>query len=410
MKTLYLHIGTPKTATSSIQALCRTNRKRLHGYGYSFPFPPFDYPRVGRGRNAHFLIAASTDHELTEEQEDFYAQRLNSGLDMIHSEFSFCDNVILSEESLWRAINYTKWNPLEILKKDAAEHGYTIKVIVYLRRQDGYLLSNWNQLVKKLGLTESSSDHTNRVINDYPLLMNYASALDRIAAIIGKESMTVRRFEPDSWIGGSIYTDFLDAIGLPDAELKLPEKRLNPGLKDNYFEIKRLVNGTPALTHKERDFFGACAFEASDAFGGKYEYGMLSKDEISSLLEYCREENDRVATEYIGDGKPLFSDEIKDLPKYDPHNEYMDEDIIHFFASVSTGLLRENESLREELRQCQKKVERLADQSKDMKKRLDSQQKAIEANKKETEKLRGMIRHPFRTVLRFIKGKFKKKK
>lgn len=35
------------------------------------------------------------------------------------------------------------------LKKEADEQNYQIKVIVYLRRQDKFLLSRWNQSVKQ---------------------------------------------------------------------------------------------------------------------------------------------------------------------------------------------------------------------------------------------------------------------
>lgn len=41
MKTLYLHIGTPKTATTSIQSFCYQNREILEKQGFYYPM--FDY-------------------------------------------------------------------------------------------------------------------------------------------------------------------------------------------------------------------------------------------------------------------------------------------------------------------------------------------------------------------------------
>ncbi len=69
MKTLYLHIGTPKTASSSIQTYCRANTDKLAEYGYIYPITPsLFYPNIGHRRNAHFLIGYHKDHQITPPQ------------------------------------------------------------------------------------------------------------------------------------------------------------------------------------------------------------------------------------------------------------------------------------------------------------------------------------------------------
>ena len=47
MRTLYVHIGTPKTATTSIQMFCVENQKVLNKQSYSYPLLDFVYPHVG---------------------------------------------------------------------------------------------------------------------------------------------------------------------------------------------------------------------------------------------------------------------------------------------------------------------------------------------------------------------------
>lgn len=59
MKTLYLHIGTPKTATSSIQKFLAENWDVLQKHGYFFPESTHIYPRVNARRNAHFCLEES---------------------------------------------------------------------------------------------------------------------------------------------------------------------------------------------------------------------------------------------------------------------------------------------------------------------------------------------------------------
>ena len=48
MKTLYLHVGTTKTATSSIQRFLEENRTVLEKYGYCFPDSLHVYPEANR--------------------------------------------------------------------------------------------------------------------------------------------------------------------------------------------------------------------------------------------------------------------------------------------------------------------------------------------------------------------------
>ena len=82
---------------------------------------------------------------------------------------------------------------------------------------------------------------------------------------------------------------------------------------------------------------------------------MLAKEELQQFLELYAKENERVAEEYIGDGQPLFSNKVKDLPKWNPQNEKMQEEIIQFFAAVTMDLRRTNEIQRQKIKPAGKK-------------------------------------------------------
>ena len=56
MPTLYIHMGTPKTATTSIQMFFVENQERFREKGYSYPLLDFVYPHVAHRRNGHFLV------------------------------------------------------------------------------------------------------------------------------------------------------------------------------------------------------------------------------------------------------------------------------------------------------------------------------------------------------------------
>lgn len=348
MATLYFHIGTTKTATSSIQKFCKLNRKLLRKYGYDFPIMPFKYPRVKIERNAHFLLSGPAGRTVSPKRERMFQERLETGFSIVHGSLSKYDKIILTDEDCWRAINYARINPLELLVEDAKAHDYDIQVIVYLRRQDSFLISQWNQRVKSADSSKTFEEYFENNSAHFPLLADYAETLDRIADIIGKDHITVRRFEPSTWIDNSIYLDFMDAVGMDlTAQFRYPEREVNNALKGNFLEMKRSLNQNASLDASEIDYFSSMIRICSSHSNAEKPW-MLSADETRALLEKYEESNNRVAREYIGDGAPLFSNKIENVSKWQPVNDRITDDLFSFVTAVTADLYRKNEQLAEE--------------------------------------------------------------
>lgn len=359
MATLYFHIGTTKTATSSIQRFCKLNRKLLRKHGYDFPIMPFRYPRVKSERNAHFLLAGPAGRTVGPKQERIFQERLESGFSIVHGSLSKYDKIILTDEDCWRAINYARINPLELLAEDAKAHDYDIQVIVYLRRQDSFLISQWNQRVKSADSGKTFDEYFENNSVRFPLLADYAETLDRIADIIGKDHITVRRFEPSTWVDNSIYLDFMDAVGMDlTAQFRYPEREVNNALKGNFLEMKRSLNQNTSLDASEIDYFTSMIRICSSQSNAEKPW-MLSADETRALLEKYEESNNRVAREYIGDDAPLFSNEIGNVLKWQPVNERLTDDLFTFVTAVTADLYRKNEQLAEENRKLRNDLNRL---------------------------------------------------
>ena len=145
------------------------------------------------------------------------------------------------------------------LHAHAKEYGYQIRLIVYLRRQDTFQISNWKQNVKhpKTASTLTFEERLNQVLTDEPYVLNYGIRLDQMADLFGKENLIVRRYEPDSWINGSIIDDFLVCVGLNHTDEFIPLQRdINPSLYGNTTEIKRIINKDPTFTLEENAYLG----------------------------------------------------------------------------------------------------------------------------------------------------------
>lgn len=212
------------------------------------------------------------------------------------------------------------------------------------------------------------------------LRLDYYRKLSRMAEIVGKEHITVRRFESGRLEGGSIYADFLSALGLAlTEEYHVSQAVRNTGLYGNTHEIKRVLNAFPEMKQIRTQLFMVEMLQKCSDFSKKqYPAEMYSKEEIETFLEPYREGNRKIAEEYLNEpGEELFAEEVKDLPKWQKENPYMLDDVIRFTGAVGMSLFEENQRLKKELEELSH----------------------------EFSSLRFHLRHPIKTVIRKLKGK-----
>ena len=130
MKTLYLHIGMQKTATSAIQKFLYDNRALLMEKGFKYDRMPFVYDGYSRERNATFLYKYLLNEEGKPDHE-VISKRRNEGLDIVSEWFGSSDNVILTDETLWLMLSKPKRRVFEELSSYSKEHGFNVKIVVY---------------------------------------------------------------------------------------------------------------------------------------------------------------------------------------------------------------------------------------------------------------------------------------
>ncbi|MCM1282893.1 MAG: aliphatic sulfonate ABC transporter substrate-binding protein [Muribaculaceae bacterium] len=355
------------------------NSKTLETLGFCFPPSPAKYPDKNASRNAHFLIGRLYGKG-GERDKDAEKQARADGMQQLHSCLQKFGNVILSDEALWHASTYQKKTLFQELAADAQSHRYQIKVIVYLRRQDQFLVSRWSQAVKA---TQAEClpfpEYMEASLQKEKRIYDYAWKLKKLAKELGEENLIVRRFDPSGWKDGSILYDFLDCLGLSSASgLVFPEKFSNAGLRGNTCEIKRVINKDEGFSAEEKAYLGNILRQLSDASERLYPSRMLSAQETREFLQNYENGNDYIANTYIGDSRPLFSGQIEELPKWTPDNPCLTEDVIRFFSAVSIDLRRANLELQQ--------------QNEQLRRELSSQKKNLESFKNK-------LHHPVRALL-----------
>ncbi len=353
MKTLFVHIGTPKTGTTSIQHLLCRNRSLLEKQGYCYPDFSDLYPGYSTSANGRFLVQQIPESDgvdsLLEEK-----RRYKEGMERVIALFSLYDHVILSNEAIFRATYKRRSDLWEQLKDAGQQYGFSVKVIIFLRRQDQYAASLYNQNVKVNTRTHGAGlQKTWKQYITPPCpkerSFDYYERLESIRAVLGKDAMIVRRFDKKYFYKDSLQAEFLHLIGLEYTdEYQQKLSQINQSLPGNTLEIMRLLNEIESLDEDERTFFRHALYQDAELSSRYYKTCMFSKEETKEFLARYEEGNRRIAEEYLGDGEPLFDDTIADLPKYERRNEYMIDDVIRFTALCTTMLMRENNKLRKE--------------------------------------------------------------
>ena len=243
--TVHLHIGTPKTATSTIQAFFSANRPALAALGWC-------YPASLGARNHTRLAVAASDAENpwakrmvhTKAASDVHAARDPIRAELL-AETAGAHHVILSNEHTWEQLHTAE--ELTRLRDLVGDIDPDIRLYCYVRRQDQAFVSRYTTQTIRRSRPPFDPDH---VPEPEPWL-NYADLLDLWASVFGRDSLTVRIFRPALWTGGDIVTDLCTAMGVPEHErlVRPPEgcqhlaRRGDPGVRPAGQPLAAAVQG-----------------------------------------------------------------------------------------------------------------------------------------------------------------------
>lgn len=189
---IHMHIGQPKTGSSSIQRFLSCNKNALQKKGYLY--------EAGNGVNhRHFFqsIFASRDPKTS------YNSFMNDQFKIAKERN--CEHIIISHEGLF----FLQDEKLEYFPKQFKDQ---TQLYVFLRRQDLYLESAWKQWHFKNLDYKNFEDYVARF-----KIPNYFTHLKKWSKLVETDSMFVTPFEKQKFPNGiEIY--FLNSIGITDTE------------------------------------------------------------------------------------------------------------------------------------------------------------------------------------------------
>lgn len=280
-QTLTIHIGANKTGSSAIQQFLKRNHNWLRKRGIVVPDKDLRDRRHVAGHHVWYF-APSADEPARR------AQDLTASMESLFAS-SDVRQVVLSAESLSvRESQAFRWF------EDVAKRRPT-EVVVYLRRQDEFILSSWQQWHAKV-----QPDFWAWLTSVVGVLGDWRVILEQWESIVGREQIRVRLYERDRLVDGDVVADFAQFLQvdepIPDER---PKKLVNPSYNQ---AIVDLVPGSGLFQNPhDPEFYNFLDEMLGRASHKRSNESPISYDQRLAILRRYGESNRWVRERYFAE-------------------------------------------------------------------------------------------------------------
>lgn len=273
---LTLHIGANKTGSSAIQRFLRLNAATLRGMGYLVPSKTLEPTGVVSGEQAFTFgrMIASREHA-----ELRARLRALAGL----AERA----VLVSAENLANEMMHQHFH--KILD------GLACRVILYIRRQDEFLLSSWQQWHSKL-----ESDVNAWLIGVLHRMGHWQVCIEGWESVVGPGNVVVRLYQRADLPNGDVIDDFIATadLGAPPTPFRRVDGTMNPSYPD---VITAMASGNRFIFAHEHDnrFYAMMAALTGSHYADGPRLSLISPAMRERIVANYEAENERVRARWF---------------------------------------------------------------------------------------------------------------
>ena len=202
--------------------------------------------------------------------------------------------ILISSEDLWGSERKKE----KLMKLRSI--GVKIRLIIYLRRQDLYLNSLYNQLIKQDCKFDYDGDWEASVPWHHA---DYDREIKIIEGVIPKADIYIRIYDRDKLKDNDICADFLHIAGITRNHVLKKGKESNDSLSDAYRNIKMLCNNV--LNDKVGDWPDPLGYRLTDALIQtdkkikRRKSSMFSKAERIAIMKKYEPGNKNIAQRFF---------------------------------------------------------------------------------------------------------------
>ena len=331
-KIAWIHIGLPKTGTSTVQRLMRENAPEVEKRGLSL-------------MQATLPNTGSLERYAADDQHIRRARRRRGETDsasirahrkFVETEFqrvlqgSLKDKWFFSDENLTFLTSESEFQRLkDLMYSNFAE----VKIIVYLRAQHEHAISAFSQRLR-LGGTSTSILKSPTKESDGVNLYAYDELLTRWATAFGDVNTVVRIFDRSELLDGDIVSDIFAILGVAREGLTA-SKDQNLALSTDQQALLLHVNRylPPVVDGKinmARDDLLRAMHELP-----RTDKGILpSRNEVRNFISLFSESNERVRKAWFPDRDALFNIDFSIFPETSGSLKITKDALSSVFAEV----------------------------------------------------------------------------
>lgn len=312
---VYIHIGTEKTGTTSLQSFFRENRTLLSARGVCYPASPGEekhfslsvYCRDDKIKDDLITRSGLTDIDSIRKFKRELPEKIRSEILSVPGKEK---KLIFSSEHLSsRLLNKEE---IQQLKELVTPYSDNPKIVIYLRRQDEFLISSYSTSIKSGGTNEFKIPSVNKRVENR---FNYFTILEKWREVFGLENMIVRVYDRSLLVDGDIINDFLSITGIPvDESFNKPVNK-NESLNYKALEFLRRFNPyvPPIINSKLNPSREGLIYALANISlsSGKLP---VDKKKLKLFYQYFKESNKKVAEKYLRKKNGIL---FKDGPELD---------------------------------------------------------------------------------------------
>jgi hypothetical protein len=238
----YLHIGTEKTGTTTLQKFLALNRDLLESMGYFYPHTlgntnHLKLPLMGyEGYRPDDLMRLQ---DIYSDQDHQHLKKRTLSALQRELRQAASPSIILSSEHVQSRLRTTQ--EIQRLKEFLLQAGTREVVVIVYLRDPAELANSLYSTSVKCGATQSAPPPPGES-EKYDRICNHKQTLENFSLVFGKEFVIPRVYAPREFEQKSVVCDFMGVVGLPStAEYRYP-RNANPTISAVGLELLRRVN------------------------------------------------------------------------------------------------------------------------------------------------------------------------